>query len=112
MRKKLNEIRETAIAIITAIMHKAGVDTICTYDFAGGDSPIVHEDPFDDNNSYTLDAIKLEEDGSLSFESSSCMSNTCDSEENLDAELLVGIAEWIQDYEDEIMEFYTCEVED
>ena len=113
MREKLLELRKEAVSRIKAIMEKVNTDELFICSFSEGESPIIHEDPYDDNNTYTLDRIVLEKDGSLTFESSSCCRNAEDDEGDLDLELLIGVAEWVEDKEDAIIEAYSEEeVED
>lgn len=107
MRKMLDGIRNEAISYIKELMGKLCVDSLQIADFSPGESPIVHEDPYgDDNNTFTLDRIDLNDDGTLSFDSSSCWGNGTDGEDALDIDTLVGIVDWLKDEEDDIYEEY------
>ena len=107
----LAEIRKEAIARITNLLKKAGLTRLYISDYSD-DSPIVHEHPYDDNLTYTLDEVALEEGNKLTFYSSSSWENTSDTADQLDTDTLVSIADWMEDDEEEIMELAKEEEEE
>ena len=102
-KSKLNVLRQDAIDSIKALMKKHNLQQIDAVDIDEGSSPIIDEDTCDENLTFTLDRVKLEND-SLEFDgSSSCENGTWD-EESIPTDALVSISEWLEENEDTIKE--------
>lgn len=106
MNKAIAKLRDDAVARITALLKKYNTDTLDVADFSPSDSPIVH-DASDGNFIFTLDRVGLDKNGILYFGSSSCWDNNTEPATFLDVETLVGIADWLEENEDDIAEAYT-----
>ena len=105
MKKAIAKLRDEAVARIKALLKKYNTDTLEVDDFSMGDSPIVH-DATDGNFIFTLDRVGLDKNGILYFDSSSCWDNNTEPATFLDVETLVGIADWLEENEDDIAEAY------
>lgn len=110
MNKELTKIRENALTRIKNIMGKYSEDgELYISDFSEGESPIVRENPYNDEFTYTLDKVEMTEAGigvhELSFDASSSWDNITLEASELDTDTLVGIAEWLEEHEEEIAEF-------
>lgn len=102
-KSKLNEIRQEAIDSIKALMKKHSLQQINAVDINEGSSPIIDEDTCDENLTFTLDRVKLENE-SLEFDGSSSCENSTWDEESIPTDALVSITEWLEENEDAIKE--------
>jgi hypothetical protein len=100
---KLKEIRQEAIDSIKALMKKHSLQQINAVDINEGSSPIIDENTCDENLTFTLDRVKLEND-SLEFDGSSSCENSTWDEESIPTDALVSINEWLEENEDTIKE--------
>ena len=102
-KSKLNVLRQDAIDSIKALMKKHNLQQIDAVDIDEGSSPIIDEDTCDENLTFTLDRVKLEND-SLEFDGSSSCENGNWDEESIPTDALVSISEWLEENEDTIKE--------
>lgn len=103
-KNTIAEVRCQAVQTIKDLMNKHGLDTVYASDIDKGSSLIVLEDTYDGNNSYTLDYIQLQPDGTLQFQSSSCSAERTDDEDSLPTDVLAGLADWLEANEDALGE--------
>lgn len=108
-KNTLSEVRSRAVKTIKDLMNRHGLDIVYASDIDGGSSPIVREDPFDDNNTCTLDYIKIQPDGTLRFQSSSCFAEKTDDENSIPTDILIGLADWVENNEAALCEDDTDE---
>ena len=102
-KSKLHEIRQEAIDSIKALMKKHSLQQINAVDINEGSSPIIDEDTCDENLTFTLDRVKLENE-SLEFDGSSSCENSTWDEESIPTDALVLITDWLEENEDAIKE--------
>lgn len=93
-KEALSAIRKAAADKIRSIMREAGLGEVYAVDINEGSSPVVRPDEFDDNNTQTLDSIRLTDDG-LVFCASACCDECEYYEENIPLDALVDIADWL-----------------
>lgn len=104
LKEKLNEIRTEAVNIIKGVMDAAGITDLNLDEAVGtGDYPLVHNQ---EGEGASIARIYIEDD-SLWFESDTetMMDTIYDGEDDLSVDELLDIAEWMQDYEDDIKSF-------
>jgi hypothetical protein len=93
-KEALSAIRKAAAETIKSVMDEAGLEEVYAADIDNGNSPVVRPDEFDDNNTQTLDSIRLTDDGLVFCASASC--DECEYyEENVPLDALVDIADWL-----------------
>ena len=107
-KELLENVRMEAVKKIKYFLFFANEDRIYISDFSPSESPVVHRDPFDDNNTYTLDEIERDKCGDIIFSSSSSCGNTIDTVSDLDTDTLIGIVDWLEGKKDAILDYY-CE---
>lgn len=107
-KELLENVRVEAVKKIKYFLFFANEDRIYISDFSPSESPIVHKDPSDDNNTYTLDEIERDKCGDIIFFSSSSCGNTIDTVSDLDTDTLIGIVDWLEGKKDAILDYY-CE---
>ena len=103
-KQLLTKIREDAISTIKRLVEKYGEGKIYTFDISESESPIVREDPYDSNLTYTLDNVEVLSNGNIIFSASNCFDCADFSDDILDTDTLVGIAEWLEDNEDALLD--------
>ncbi len=96
--KTLQQLREQAMKDIVAIMKKHNTDNLM---IVTGDTPVLKDDPYDNNLTYTLDGIGIHDEEIVLFGSNCCHSAEW-LPDNLGTDDLVFIAEWLEDNEEEI----------
>lgn len=101
MRDALSAIRKMAVTKIKVIMEEAGLRRINACDICGSNSPAVRPDEFDDDNTQTLDSIRITRDG-LVFGASACYDECEYYEENIPLDALVDIMGWLEDNKEEL----------
>ena len=96
-KSKIQTLRNESVSNILRILKRHnGTEG----DFCLGSTPIILEDPFDDNNTYTLDRLELVDNGSdFIADASNCFQNITIKSEDLFLEVLIGIEEFLQDNE-------------
>ena len=104
--EKINSIREEAIEKIAKVVKTFRGQEINLVECDYNDCPIV-QDSDDDEYIFTLDSVRLEDDG-LHFSGSSCWDSNYWNEDTISTDALVGISEeiddiadWCRDFEDE-----------
>lgn len=103
MRKKLQQLRQEALAAIRALFARYNLEIIYASDLDAGSSPVVRVDPVDADLSFTLDRVSVY--GNLVFiDASSCFDNLCLKDDEIGTDLLVDIVEWLEEHEDVLKE--------
>lgn len=100
LQYKLNEIRSEAVEIINEVLDDAGIIELNLQDVGTGNYPMTHEE----GECACLQNIKRNSDGNLLFESDSEFNTIYDGEDNLSADVLVKIAMWMKENEEDIAE--------
>lgn len=103
VKEALSAIRKAAADQIKSIMDEAGLEEVYAVDIDNGNSPVVRPDEFDDNNTQTLDRIRLTDDG-LVFSASACCGECEYYEENIPLDALVEIADWLVENKENLYE--------
>lgn len=103
-KNTIAKVRSRAVQTIKGLMNRHSLDTVYASDIDKGSSLIVRVDPFEDNNTYTLDYIQLQPGGTLQFRSSSCSAERTDDENSLPTDVLAGLADWLEANEDALGE--------
>ena len=101
---KLNEIREQAIETIKKALKKHNINFLHVTEMDVTDIPVVRENPEDEEDTYTLDAIELNGEN-LTFNASSSWDNGYFKPREIDIELLVYIADWAEEYDEAIAKY-------
>ena len=99
--KRIHKIRTEINQSIIEMLHKHGYHyevTICI-----DDTPLLHEDLHDVDNSFTLDCVGIR-NGKVFFEGSSCFESITLFADQIYIEVLIDIYEWLVDNENEIFE--------
>ena len=104
----IKKIRKEATDHIRAILEKHHLNTLYASDIDEGSSPILVEDTNDSNFTYTLDSIAVN-GKTLQFEGSNCWDNISINDDTIDVELLCGLADWLDENEDQIEDADTVE---
>ena len=74
-------------------------------DFCLGSTPVIQADECDDNNTYTLDSVEVDENGEdIVVDASNCWNSMSLRGENLSVERLCDILDFLKDNEDNIWE--------
>lgn len=104
--KNNSTTRNEAVSYIKDFLHKLLTGSIYTNEIFCDDNPIIHNDPYSDANTYTLTGIILDKNGKLKLESASSYRDCADYEDELGTEILVDVAEWLKEHEDDFYEEY------
>ena len=104
MNKKLNECRIEAIGRIRYMLQLAPQNRVEVSELCDSSSPITHESCDDDDFTYTVDRIYIDEKGHIVVDSSNCESNRSEYATKLSTDSLEEIADWLEEIEDEIRE--------
>lgn len=100
-KTKLQQIRQNAINGILSILKSHSVTEVYAIDICEGSSPVVREDTIEENNTQTLDHIRVE-NGKLFFSASSCWENSDYNEQTISTDALIDIYEWLEENQDEL----------
>lgn len=103
VKEALSAIRKAAADQIKSVMDEADLEEVYAVDIDNGNSPVVRPDEFDDNNTQTLDRIRLTDDG-LVFSASACCGECEYYEENIPLDALVEIADWLVENKENLYE--------
>lgn len=103
-KNTIAEVRSRAVQTIKDLMNRHGLDTVYASDIDMISSPIILEDNYDGNNTYTLKYIKILSDSTLLFRSSSCFAERNDDEDSIPTDVLAGLADWLEANEDALGE--------
>lgn len=101
--KELTELRNKIASQIKAIILSTHNDEIRIYDIDEGCSPILQEDEYDENNTYTLDKVYLH-DGILYLDGSSSYANFTWRQDNICIETLADVLDFLQEHVEKINE--------
>lgn len=101
MENTLLTIRRDFLAKIKALMLKCGITVIECTDISETESVVVMAHPEDDNLTYTLDRVILDDAG-LSFEVSNSCNNTFFEEDNIPTDSLLSIYDYLVAHEDSL----------
>ena len=101
--KELTELRNKIALQIKAMILSTHNDEIRICDIDEGSSPILQEDEFDVNNTYTLDEVYLR-DGIVYLDGSNSYTNFTWRQDNIGIEILAGVLDFLQEHEEEIDE--------
>ena len=104
MNSRLQDVRDSALDSIRMALRGNNIELIEAYDIDPGSSPIIQEDPFDDNNTYTLDRIILDGE-TIYFDGSNASQNCSWNDANIPTDALLDIADYLDMYADEIREY-------
>lgn len=96
--KELKLFRQKLIAEISKRILETGLSLIETADISSGSSPILINDVKNDQYTYTLDRITVDDDKNIVFEGSSAYDNEYIKIEQAGTDELAGILEWLKDY--------------
>ena len=100
IKEQLNKLREESLKEIVEIVENLGGKLYIT-DIDDGNSPILQEDFYDGNGTYTLDTIEVS-NGAVFFDGSSAYDNRYWSKKELGVETLVEILDFLRDHKEEI----------
>lgn len=101
--ESLKELRAKIVGQIIEIVTAIDGDELYIVDIDEGCSPILQEDEFDENNTYTLDKVYVEQ-GELYLDGSSSYANFTWRGSNLHIEALEDVLEFLKEHEDQIKE--------
>lgn len=101
IRTKLKEFRKSIIKQITAYLEKTSERVIYTIDLNEAYSPVLEESHDDDELTYTLDRIYLE-NGVPTFGGSSAVACSTWRYDQVSVEVLCDILEYLEKYQDNI----------
>lgn len=101
--KALKELRAKIVGQIIDIVTSIDGDELSIVDIEEGYSPILQEDESDEDNTYTLDTLYVE-NGELYLDGSSSCENSTWRGSNLNIEILESVLEFLEEHEDEINE--------
>ena len=99
--KELTELRNKIASQIKAIILSTHNDEIRIYDIDEGCSPILQEDEYDENNTYTLDKVYLH-DGIVYLDGSSSYASFTWRQDNINIETLAGVLDFLQEHVEDI----------
>lgn len=98
---ELDEIRKGVVADIRRELASRGLETLDVCDVTSGTwTPVVRDDQYDPNNSYTLDGIDASDPDCLLFDASSCCDEQTFEESRVGVEALCAILEFLRDNAD------------
>lgn len=103
---RLNQLRAEVVKDIYRIVSATELGNILISEIDEGCSPIIDEDEYDENNTYTLDYVYIENDR-LFFDGSSSYANYTWNQDNLSVDALCNVLEFLEDHEEKIKEFWT-----
>lgn len=101
--KELTELRNKIASQIKDIILSTHNDEIRIYDIDEGCSPILQDDEYDENNTYTLDKVYIY-NGILYLDGSSSYASFTWRQDNIGIEILAGVLDFLQEHEEEINE--------
>ena len=106
-RKMLDNLKNETLEHIAAVIRRHGEDVIYAVDIDEGSSPIVIDDEYDGNLTYTLDSIRIKkkkEETYIEIQASNCCNTILLDAKKLDIELLFGIFSWLVENEESLEE--------
>ena len=97
LQETLNQIRTRALIIIKDVMSNAGISELNLNEIdCATANPLTHQD-------FALASISTDSEGHLVFESDGEFDTISDGEDDLSTDVLVEIARWMMDNEDDII---------
>ncbi len=108
---RLQRFRKELLDEIKSTLEKHNLEELYISDIDEGCSPIIDEDKWEEDNTYTLDSITLT-DGRLSFDGSNCFSNYSWSETTISTDALIGIVDFLDNHAEKIKELASTDDED
>ena len=97
-------IRHDAIAKVKSILSENGLDELLISDIDEGNSPVVQWGN-DDADTYTLDEISLNTNGTILFNASSCWTSGVWDENDISTDALIDIVDFLEENEEIIKEY-------
>ena len=105
MGKKTADLRYELVAKIWDFVSSRNITTLEASEVSEGDTPVVANDPSDLEDNFTLDRLVVDtEFGTITVEGSNSNSNDEWEIHDIDLECIEAIADWLEDYEEEIDE--------
>ena len=105
MGKKTADLRYELVAKIWDFVSSRNITTLEASEVSEGDTPVVANDPSDLEDNFTLDRLVVDtEFGTITVEGSNSNSNDEWEIHDVDLECIEAIADWLEDYEEEIDE--------
>lgn len=101
IRNTIRRVRSLAAGRIKNLLKRHGLDAVSVSDLDVCCVPVIQSDPYDDNNSFTLDKI-IVRNGDLVFAVSSCCSEHEIKEDDIDTDALLYVLEWLEENEDDL----------
>lgn len=96
-------VRKRVSNKIRRILRSANLNMLTIADLDLDSSPIVQEDTMDENNTFTLDHIIVNHDNTISIDASSAWADNLSlEEEEMSTDVLLAIADFLQEHEDDI----------
>ena len=105
MSKKTSELRSELVTKIWDFLNSRDITTLEACEVSEGDTPVVAYDPSDLEDNFTLDRLVVDtEFGTITVEGSNSNSNDEWEINDIPLDCIEAIADWLDDYEEEIDE--------
>ena len=104
--ERLYALKREFVNAISDFLNKHKITNLYTGDVGyGSDSPVMVEDFYDSDMTYTLDSIEVHQDtGSIEVNMSSAYDSTSAWLDDLATDTLATLLQWLTDYEEDIVE--------
>lgn len=110
--RNVADLKRYLIDTIKSFLEIRGIKELEAYEVVEYDSPIVFEDYFDSDNTFTLDRINVDDEGNISIEASSSYNNMSVGLDEIPVDYIEGICDWLFDNEENIRENVLAEKEE
>jgi len=111
MSKKTSELRSELVTKIWDFLESREITTLEAFEVSEGNAPVVAYDPSDLEDNFTLDRLVVDtEFGTITVEGSNSNSNDEWEINDISLDCIEAIADWLDEYEEEIDEL--CSEED
>ena len=104
---KVFELKQELVEKIKNFLSSHNIKSLLAYDVDPGCSPILHEDPYDDDMTFQLDRLTVKDNGTVDVDGSSCYDQRTWKLGTLSCDALEEIVEWLEDNEDIITSLET-----
>ena len=105
MGKKTADLRSELVTKIWDFLYNREITTLEACEVSEGDTPVVAYDPSDLEDNFTLDRLVVDtEFGTITVEGSNSNSNDEWEINDIPLDCIEAIADWLEDYEEEIDE--------
>ena len=105
MGKKTADLRSELVTKIWDFLNSRDITTLEACEVSEGDTPVVAYDPSDLEDNFTLDRLVVDtEFGTITVEGSNSNSNDEWEINDIPLDCIEAIADWLEDYEEEIDE--------